>query len=344
MKASISPVILGLGARSPLGLNALQVAMNGRAQRLEPRSSDFQDRKGYLIGAARAECLDDSVVGWERFAALGAPALREAASGQTARFPLIVALPDRARPDQTSRFDDELLSELAQRSGAAIDLAASISVRADNAGFALALEEAALRLAAGAPGVLVGGLDSYFDPAVLAYLDDQRRLHSEHADSGFVPSEGAAFFWMGRADARIEGDPARAARPIAVISRLETGREEAVVTGEPILGAAMTELARRALAGAGRSVSWVVTDVNGERHRVREHAAVEMRLIDDLGIDHRHDRFPAMLGEVGAATGALHLAVVTTLFRVGAAPARSALLLNYSEGAERAAILVEPVA
>lgn len=343
MKATISPVILGVGARSPLGLSALQVAMNARALRLEPRSSDFQDRKGYLIGAARAECLADDIVGWERFAALGAPALREAAFGQTGRFPLIVALPDRARPDQSARFDDELLSELARRSGAAIDLAASTTVRADNAGFALALEEAALRLAAGAPGVLVGGLDSYFDPVVLAHLDDERRLHSEHADSGFVPSEGAAFFWIGRADAKIEGDPARAPRPLAVISRLETGREDTVVTGEPNLGSAMTELARRALAGAARPVSWVVTDVNGERHRVREHAAVAMRLTDDLARDHRHDLLPAALGEVGAATGALHLAVVTTLFRVGAAPARTALLLNYSEGAERAAIVVEQV-
>jgi 3-oxoacyl-[acyl-carrier-protein] synthase I len=344
VRAAISPVILGVGARSPLGLSALQVTMSARALRLEPRSTDFRDRKGYWIGAARAECLDDAMVGWERFAALGAPALREAASGQTGRFPLIVALPDRARPDQSGRFDDALISELARRSGAAIDQAASTTVRADNAGFALALDEAAMRLAAGAPGVIVGGLDSYFDPVVLAFLDEERRLHSEHSDSGFVPSEGAAFFWIGRADARIEGDPARAPRPLAVISRLEIGREETVVTGEPNLGAAMTELSRRAIAGAVRPVSWLVTDVNGERHRVREHGAVEMHLADDLAKDHRHDALPAALGEVGAATGALHLALVTTLFRVGAAPARSALLLSSSEGAERAAMLVEQVA
>ena len=151
-------------------------------------------------------------MGWERFAALG-----EAASGQTGRFPLIVALPERARPDQSARFEEALLAELARRSGAAIDLdlGASLTVRADNADFAMALEEAAPRLAAGAPGVLVGGLDSYFDPVVLAHLDEERRLHSEHLDSGFVPSEGAAFFWIGRADARNEGDPARAPRPIA---------------------------------------------------------------------------------------------------------------------------------
>lgn len=344
MKGSISPVILGIGARSPLGLNALQVAMNARALRLEPRSTNFRDRKGYWIGAARAVCLDDAVVGWERFAALGAPALREAASGQTGRFPLIVALPDRARPDQSARFDEELLAELARRSGAAIDPATSTTVRADHAGFALALDEAAMRLSQGAPGVLVGGLDSYFDPAVLAFLDDQRRLHSEHSDSGFVPSEGAAFFWIGRADARNEGDPARAARPLAVVSRLETGREDTVVTGEPNLGATMTELSRRALAGAARPISWVVTDVNGERHRVREHSAVEMRLTDELARDHRHDTFSAAHGEVGAATGALHLAVVAAFFRAGAAPARSALLLQSSEGAERAALLVEQVA
>jgi 3-oxoacyl-[acyl-carrier-protein] synthase-1 len=343
VKGSISPVILGIGARSPLGLSALQVAMGARALRLEPRSTSFRDRKGYWIGAARAVCVDDDVVGWERFAALGAPALREAAHGQTERFPLILALPDRSRPDQSARFDDELLAELARSSGAAIDLAASTTVRADHAGFALALDEASLRLSQGAPGVLVGGLDSYFDPAVLFFLDDQRRLHSEHADSGFVPSEGAAFLWIGRADARIEGDAARAPRPLAVVSRLEIGREETVVTGEPNLGVAMTELARRAIAGAARPLSWMVTDVNGERHRVREHSAVEMRLGDELVKEHRHDTLPAAHGEVGAATGALHLAVVTALFRAGAAPARSALMLQSSEGAERAALLVEQV-
>jgi hypothetical protein len=220
VKTTTSPVIYGVGARSPLGLSALQVAMGARAQKLEPRSTDYHDRKGCLIGAARAECLADDVVGWDRFAALGAPALREAAYGQTARFPLILALPDRGRPDQSAHFEDALITELGRRSGAAIDRRASMTVRADNAGFALALEEAANRLAAGAPGVLVGGLDSYYEFVIASEMSarsEALRVEHDLRRSLRVPRSGQRLHSLGnfRRHARSRRDDANPAPLVA---------------------------------------------------------------------------------------------------------------------------------
>lgn len=342
MTAMATPRIFSVGARSPLGLSALQVAMCARAQRIEPRSTHFTDHKGHFVGAVRSVCLSDELFGFDRFVALGAPALREAARHRSGRVPLVLALPDRARPDQTSRFDAELCGELAARSGAAVDVAASTIVRGDNAAFGLALEAAVAMLAAGAPLVLAGGLDSYYSGEALAWLDEDRRIFSHHSEQGIVPSEGAAFVLLGRPDLPSGAlGPGVPEPPRATLVHLANGREETVASGEPNLGKAMTALVRGAIAAARERISWLVTDVNGERHRVREASLVEARIAEDLAESGRVDALPRELGDVGAATGALHLAVAVTWMRTGAAPARSALFLSSSEGPERSAFVVE---
>src|SRR6185295_12718307 len=106
--------------------------------------------------------------------------------------------------------------------------------------------------------------------------------------------------WEGLGRESVEGKlPALA--PIATITHVAVGREETVVTGEPNTARTMTALARGALAAARERVAWIVTDVNGERHRVREQAMVEARLADELAEAGRVDALPGELGDVGAA-------------------------------------------
>lgn len=341
MNMAVTPRILALGARSPLGLSALQVAMCARAQKLEPRSTEFMDRKNYRIGAARSVALSDELHGFDRFVALGAPALREASERLPVRAPLVLALPDRERPDQSARFEGELIAALAKVSGVAIDHAGSTTVRANNAGFGIALEEAKARLTAGAPAVLVGAIDSYFDPSVLSWLDEDLRLHSQHSESGIVPSEGAAFFLLTRPDLKPGTLGQRAPKPIATIPFVGSAHEETVVKGEPNLAVAMTTLARSAIAASKSPIAWIITDVNGERHRVREASLVELRILGDVAITGQNEAFARDLGDVGAATGALHLAVALARLRAGATPSKSALFMNYAEGPERVAFLME---
>ena len=119
--------ILGVGARGPLGLNALQIAMCGRAGKIEPRRTRFTDKHGNSIGAVRARFLPDDLHGYDRLLALAVPALIEAAkalvnSAYAPPYPLFLALSEPGRPDDDSRFGPEILADLARRSGIPIDL------------------------------------------------------------------------------------------------------------------------------------------------------------------------------------------------------------------------------
>src|SRR6185503_15106128 len=132
--------IISVGARGPLGLSALQVALCVRAGKLEPRRTSFLDKRGATVGAARAVCLPDTLHGYERLLALGAPALREAALGLPGPLPLFLALPEPGRPDDDPRLGPAMIEELARRSEIPIDAARSQVVRAGHAGAGLLLE------------------------------------------------------------------------------------------------------------------------------------------------------------------------------------------------------------
>jgi 3-oxoacyl-[acyl-carrier-protein] synthase-1 len=335
--------IVGVGARGPLGLNALQVVMGARAGTMEPRRTPFTDKHGNSIGAVRARFLPDDLVGYDRLVALAVPALREAARALVPGafappYPLFLALAEAGRPDDDSRFGPEILADLARRSGLPIDLERSVVVRAGHAGVGLALELAALRLAEGGRprAYLVGGVDSYYHPAVLAWLDAECRLHAGTAGNGLVPSEGAAFAVV---TAAAEDSAARALARVAAVA---SGREDTVGTAAPNLATAMTRAVRAAatLAGGG-PIRWLVTDVNGERHRISELAKVQIRSRDLLAEDARHDALPDDLGDVGAASGALLLAAACVHFRAGSAPASRVLIALHAEAHERAVLVLD---
>ncbi len=336
--------IIRVGARTPLGLSALQTAMCARAGKLEPRRTSFRDSAEAAIGAVRAACLPDDLHGYERLLALGAPALREAAGDLEGPLPLLLALPEGGRPDDDPRFEAEILEALGQKSGVALDLGRSEIIRAGQAGVGIAVERAMGRLRElldrkRAPMVIVGGLDSYYHPEVLAWLDRTHRLHSLTTVNGFVPGEAAAFVVL---SLPLAGSaPREGTAPMAFVSAAISGREETVLGDEPNVALAMTRVVRSALAARSEPTRWVVSDVNGERHRITEYSRVTIRNDDRIPVEVDHTALPERFGDVGAASGALMLALACTLFQTRAAPANEALLLLHAEGPERAAIHVE---
>ncbi|MFO0756256.1 MAG: HEAT repeat domain-containing protein [Byssovorax sp.] len=336
-----APAIVAIGARGPLGLSALQLAMGVRARKLVPTTTLTTDKRGHLCGAATAWGLPRDLAGYDRLIALGAPALREAGVELAGAVPLLLAVAEPGRPDDDARVETALVADLGARSGVAIDVGRSQLFRTGQAGFAAAMGEALRRLRSGeARALLVGGLDSYLHPEVLAWLDRDDRLHAPGADDGFIPGEGAAFALL----CREPGDVASAGKaPLPVLARLvdvELGREETVLSGEPNLGAAMTAvLARLAAASPEGSLDWVLSDVNGERHRIREFTMASGR--GQLRAGAEHSRFVDDLGDLGAATGAVLLGLATSYFRAGVGPAKDAAIALSSEGAERGAFLIE---
>ena len=329
--------ILATGARGPLGLSSAQIAMCVRAAKMEPTASRFLDRRGEAIGLCHTSALPETLWGHDRLLRLAAPALCEAwPLDATTPTPLVLALPEAGRADDDPRFDHGFVRELAARSRRPIDLERSRTIRAGNAGFALAIEAATalLALPGGPATVMVGGVDGHVHPEVLADLDRALRLHAPGTEDGFIPSEGAAFVLLSRRP------PARGSGPaLAAIRRVLTGREATVGTDEPAIAAAMTAIFHA--LGQGDPVRWVLSDLNGESHRLREWTLVEARA--QGGGAWVHDELVGELGDVGSATGALLTAIACEYFAAGCAPATSVVIALASDGAERGALQIEAI-
>jgi len=339
--------VISVGARGPLGLSSLQLALSLRAAKLEPRSLNLLDRRGREIGACITGGLPGSLYGYWRMVALAAPAVREAARGaglyrsgngtDTPALPLVLCLPEPGRPDDDPRFESELPATLAEASGVALDAEHAHIIRCGHSGGAFALQAARKLLDGGASHVVVGGVDTYYHPAVLEWLDAEYRLHALDAEDGIIPSEGAAFAVLSKTGDKAEPAAGNHAAVRAKLSVVATGREETIGTDEPNIGAAVTELMADLQSSTG-GVQWVLSDVNGERHRVREWSMLALRLLD---YDVRHDRFAGQLGDIGAAFGPTLLAVACQLWRRGVAPAPRVAIALHSDGAERGVFALE---
>jgi 3-oxoacyl-[acyl-carrier-protein] synthase-1 len=255
---------------------------------------------------------------------------------------MVLALPEAGRPDDDSRFGPAFIDALGAKSRCPIDLPRSTVVRAGHAGFAVALEIAAGLLNKASLGptptaVVVGGVDSYHHEGVLQWLDSEHRLHATGTENGMLPSEGAAFAILMRAGSKL---PTANDRPLGRITAVRTARDESGLMGRPNLAEALTQVTHEIAAHSG-PLPWVLTDLNGERHRNKEWMQVALR--GSLA-ENAVQTMPAqLLGDVGAATGALYLAIATTYFTTGAAPARKAAIVLQSEGPERGAFLLEEV-
>ncbi len=336
-----APCIVAVGARATLGQSALQLAMCARARKLVPSTTLVRDKRGHLIGACPAWGLPRDLQGYERLLALAAPALREAGGELHGKVPLLLALPAPGRPDDDPRIDTQLVADLAEQSGVSLDVERSALFRTGQAGFAAALGEGLRRIRSGEARVLlVGGADSYLHPEVLGWLDQECRLHAPGAEDGFIPGEGAAFALLCREPADAQSPGKAAPQPFARLLDVELGREETELSGEPNLGAAMTGvLARLCAALPEGGIDWLMSDVNGERHRLREWTMLSLR--GSLRPEATHSRLVDDLGDLGAALGPVLLAVAAHAFRGGHAPAHAVAITLQSEGVERGAFLLE---
>jgi 3-oxoacyl-[acyl-carrier-protein] synthase-1 len=323
-------LIAGVGMSTPLGIDARQSSLVLRGRKLSPGKTGFRDRRGNAVGDVRAIRIDEACKGRERLLELARPALAEATRGIGAAkgpIPLFLSLPSR-RTEEEEPLGPDFLDVLGKRAGVPIALAASEAVVLGHAGFAVALGRglAALSARGASPCVVVGGVDSHHDPAVLAALDKERRLQADGVWNGFIPSEAAAFVVLAR-----EGAAPALARVMAVATGME--REDGTEIGE-----AATEVALR-VAGVMRApVPWVLPDVNGERHRVKEWSFVRIRNREAFDEARTIEtRLYDELGDVGAASGAVHAAYACMAFRLGFSPAPEVLVTLASEGPARGA-------
>lgn len=358
MRASLPPpkqpprprgehVIVGLGARTHAGLNAQQVTLATRAGKMRPRESHLVDRHGEPVSTCRMPSIADDVMGLQRFVALGAPALMQASwpwRENHVRFgrsvpplPIVVALPSTYRPGFDRRLERELFPWLQEKVGFALDAQRAALCTKDRGGGVQAFQWAMALLDQGADAVAVGGIDSYFDPDCLEWLDAEYRLHALETENGFIPGEGAAFVLLTR---RSRTSGLRKLASIVGCGLVDEPRPYG--SDEPTHGLGMT-MAIREAAGSlakARRIPWQLTDVANERHRVDEWQLASARSFRCFTEDVKHDQPLLKTGDVGAASAAMLAVMACTHWELGSAPGDVALIATHSDRAERGAMIV----
>ena len=340
-------VILGVGARSHVGLDALQTTLATRANKMRVRESHMIDRQGEPIGTCRLESISDAVQGLPRFVALAVPPLVQAtfawrkllsARGPIPPLPVVIALPTTERPGFDRRLLRDLFPWLQHQSGIVLDPRSSLTVEQDRGGGVLAFIRAIEILEEGLSDVVaVGGVDSYFDPDVLESLDAELRLHALATENGFIPGEGAGFLLLARRS-RATGF-AKLGKILGVAVEDEPRPWGA---DEPCQGLGMSAAIRRAAGSMarGRHIPWALTDVANERHRVDEWQIAQGRCFQAFSPELRHDQPLLKTGDVGAASAAMLAAMACVHWAIGSAPGDLALVATHSDGPERGALLL----
>ncbi|MBU6258116.1 MAG: hypothetical protein KGL18_07500 [Burkholderiales bacterium] len=340
-------VIVGLGARTPLGEGAWASAAAVRAG-----ISAFE-RHRYMIDTAgepmRVACvaaIEIEVQGVDRYEALLFPAIAEALelfAGQGdagLRLALALALPP-PRPGLPSELQRELIERIQRRWPGLFD-AAAVFANGHAAGL-MALQAGRSQIRQGRlDACLVAGVDSYLEPETLEWLESCDQLHGAGSLNnawGFIPGEAAGALLLSRATRARE----RGWQPLAAVLGCGVAHEPKRIKTETVcIGEGLTEAFRGALAALphGRKVSDIYCDMNGEPYRADEFGFSVLRTKEYFESAGEFAAPADGWGDVGAAGGVLHLALATAAGQKGYARGPLAFAWASAEGGERATALL----
>jgi 3-oxoacyl-[acyl-carrier-protein] synthase I len=340
--------IVANGARTPVGLQSESAAAAVRAGISGLGEHPFlTDRLGQPLPGALDARLDPRLVGPERLIELAGAALREACAplGNMAapcpRLPVYLSLPE-FRPGFTEQDSEAVRSGLSRIAGMATKLSDVHVFPAGNAGGVLALAEATERMEQGLFGAcLVGGVDSYFHPDTMAWLDANRQLVGMKSRSGFIPGEGAGFVVLmtEAVRARLE------LRPLALVRAVSRGNETKLIKSEEVcLGEGLIATVRNAvscLQRPGERVNDIICDVNGERYRGEEWGFVCLKLSQYFDDPTAYLSPADCWGDMGAASIPLFAMLACQAAQRGYAKGARILLWASSAGGLRGAAVLE---
>lgn len=329
--------VVAVGARTPLGLDAVQTGFLLRAGFPAIGQSPLADAAGEPIAMAFLPTLDARSIGPERLVALARPALVEA------RRPL-----GSMAVEACLSIDEGVLDEAAVRAALEAMVAreipgARVQIEArGEAGVVAFLAEAVRSLELRkADAVILGGVHSDHDPRVIAALAAGGRLfQTGHLDAR-IPGEAAAFFVIMRA---VEA-AGRGLAPLAEITGWGLGREEARPDNEAPAAVAQglsaaVQQATASLREEGAAAGWMWTDLGHEARRLREWQSVFIRSQKVLARPYYLDSPAQRLGSLGAAALPLFVATAGVSWSHGYAPSPIALGTAGTDGGERAALLL----
>jgi 3-oxoacyl-[acyl-carrier-protein] synthase-1 len=343
--ASTPIAVAGVGMISAVGLSAPEVAASVRAGTMRLAESAILDKRfqPVTLGEVPEEGLPPlheklESVGLTsreaRLVRLAEVALTECLSGLppgAAPPPLVISLPE----SHTTRPLDEkrLMGALAVQTSGFDRKHAEAFFRGRSGGLR-ALARAGDWLAAGAPFVVAGGVDTYRDLYVLATLDRGGRLKSASNLDGFIPGEGAAFLLLTR-----PGSPVGMTQ-LATLSGFAAALEPGhLYSDQPYRGDGLAMAMTGALSNGAGPIGDVYASMNGESHWAKEWGVAFLRnrgrFLEDHGMHHPADCH----GDVGAAAGPLMVALAAMGIREGYRRS-PCLVYGSSDRGERATVIV----
>jgi 3-oxoacyl-[acyl-carrier-protein] synthase I len=350
-----SVVVTGIGMRTTVGNDAVQSAAAVRAginrfALWTAMGVSFEDEAG-VLAASLPEDLGD--LPWTDKAFLLVPAPLHEALWRARLYDLAALRAKNQRlcvgaylavpyPDRLGVSDEELrqLASDVRELGIVPACADAVQIIAcEHAAGITALAQAARELVERKVDVaVVGGLDSLLHTEHLQSLWQEGRLKLPIRADGLIPGEAAAVAVLERAaDAG-----RRKARPLARLGPAGLDRETVPIGPEhPIRAEAASRAVVAALAGAdeGAAVDQVYMDMSGERWRSLEWALVETRCLGKLAKGWQLWHPADCLGDIGAASSLVHLALAVRGFERGYG-GRTALLCAASYRGERAALTI----
>lgn len=337
--------IVANGIRTPLGLQTASSAAGYRAGISAVAEHPFMvDQQGDPMPGALDSELDPALVGAQRFLALAETALQEVAialgdaPNLPLQLPMFLGLPEH-RPGFTREDAEVIRAGLMRTAGLPMQISElHIAMEGHAAGLA-AFATASRRIQQGAlDACVVGGVDSYFHPDTMEWLDGNRQLPGATSRSAFVPGEAAGFSLLmsERLCERL------GTASLARLAGVATGREQMLIKTQDIcLGAGLTTVVQNAVDGftlPAETINMVICDINGERYRSEEWGFVCLRLAQYFD-DPTAFLSPAdCWGDVGAASGALFAALACEAAARGYASGPRAMLWASSENGLRSAV------
>lgn len=339
--------IHGIGLTTPLGERPAAVAAAVRAGLSRRSEGALLNHNGDPMIVSRvadealpplAPALADRPARHRHLLRLATHALQQAVAAlpDPSELPLLLALPE-SHPALPPFEPGPLLADLRAQTGVPLATERSALSYRGRAGALAALADADARLREpGCPFVLVGGLDSYLDPDLLAALDRDRRVHALGMRDAFAPGEGAAFLLLSHHQ-RLPGSCARILLAPPGLGH-EPGHRHGAETNR---GDGLADALRAALHGRpDASVHTVHAGLNGEHFGAREWSVAALRnrhsFADDLQLEHPVD----CLGDPGAALAPTLIALVA--IGLERAYCRGpALVWCASDGPQRGAVVVE---
>lgn len=337
MTQAVSANIVQSGMMTPLGADtkmslAGMAAGISRYQTTHYLNGRFDGIKMALVPNDALEPLTANYMGittrQARMLRLASQSMREAIDGQpiTEPLPLFLAGPETT-PGRPPALTPAFISQLSAQSQTPLDEANSQVFPLGRAGIFFALSQAMDFLQnSKSPFVLIGGVDTCWDPITLSLLARENRLQTEEGVmDGYVPAEASGFLLLSR-------QPGNGVKIFKPGLAAEPGHR---YSEAPYQGEGLSQAFNQALAFAdGAAPSQVLSSLNGESFGNKEYGVAMLRhqQLFTAPISHIH---PAdCLGDTGAAFGAIALSMAA------ASGAATTLCYGSSDGQHRGAVVV----